>query len=237
MKRHYFVEIHDASPATAHVIDQLVSRLPEAIASTASILVVPNWGGCWPLTAHPAFVDRLRAHPGTKVLHGTTHTLGARLWDRAYYGTENEGEFARLDAVAAETRLQEGQNAFAEAFGAMPRWFCAPRWQMSAGTRRALALAAIPGVLSRNHITWHGRAVAHAPAVWFDDGTRKAVRAIATQLRRRRVRMLLTEGGPLRVTLHPRDAADSNAARDIAALVDSLGTAGWTALPLSDVAS
>lgn len=237
MTRHYFVEIHDVSPATADGIDQLVSRLPEPIASTASILVVPNWGGRWPLTEHPAFVDRLRAHPGTKVLHGTTHTLGPRLWDRAYYGTENEGEFARLDTAAATTRLQEGQHAFAEAFGAMPHWFCAPRWQMSAGTRQALALAAIPGVLSRNHIAWRGRAVAHATAVWFDDGVRKAVRAIAGQLRRRRVRMLLTTAGPLRVTLHPRDACDRKAAGEIAALVDSLGDAGWTALPLSELAS
>lgn len=237
MKRHYFVEIHDVSPATAHVIDQLVSRLPEPIASTASFLVVPNWGGRWPLAAHPAFVDRLRAHPGVKVLHGTTHTLGSRLWDRAYYGTENEGEFARLDAAAAVTRLGEGQTAFAEAFGAMPHWFCAPRWKMSAGSRRALALAAIPGVLARDHIAWRGRVVAHAPAVWFDDGTRRAVRAIAGQLRRRRVRMLLTAGDPLRVTLHPRDGEDRKVAGEIAALVDSLGAAGWTALPLSDIAS
>jgi predicted deacetylase len=237
MKRTVFVEIHDVSPAAAHVIDSIVDRLPQAIASLASMLVVPNWGGRWPLAAHRTFVDRLRAHPGAKVLHGTTHTLGASFWDRAYYGTDNESEFAKLDEEAAASRLQDGQHAFADAFGEAPRWFCAPRWQMSAGARRALAAAGIPGVLTREHIAWHGRVVAHAPAVWFDDGTRRAVRAVARRLRKRRVRMLVSAGGPLRLTLHPRDMEDRSAAGEIAALVDSLGASGWTARPLSDFVS
>jgi uncharacterized protein len=237
MKRHYYIESHDASPAAAKVIDLLVARLPAPIAAMASIFVVPNWAGRWPLAQHPGFVDRVRAHPGTKVLHGTTHTLGARFWDRLYFGTENESEFAGLDEHAAASRLHEGREAFVEAFGEMPHWFCAPRWQMSAGSHRALAAAGIPGVLTRDHISWHGRVVAHAPAVWFDDGTRRAVRTIAGQLRRRRVRMLFTAGGPLRVTLHPRDVDDRKATAEITALVDSLGTAGWTARPLSDLAS
>ncbi|MGQ0639611.1 MAG: DUF2334 domain-containing protein [Gemmatimonadaceae bacterium] len=237
MTRQYFIEIHDASPAAERVIDQLVSRLPASIASLASIFVVPNWQGRWPLAAHPGFVDRLRAHPGTKVLHGTTHTLGERLWDRMYFGTENESEFATLDERTAAGRLLEGRNAFVEAFAEAPHWFCAPRWQMSAGTRRALAAAGIPGVLARDHIVWHGRVVAHAPAIWFDDGTRRAVRAIAGQLRRRKLRTLLTDGAALRLTLHPRDAEDRHVVSEIAALVDSLGTAGWTARPLSELAS
>ncbi|MGH7714107.1 MAG: DUF2334 domain-containing protein [Gemmatimonadaceae bacterium] len=237
MTRHYSVEIHDASPASAGAIDYLVARLPEPIASLASIFVVPNWRGCWPLAAYPGFVDRVRGHPGTKVLHGTTHTLGARLWDRVYFGTENESEFADLDERAATCRLRAGLDAFVDAFGEAPHWFCAPRWQMSLGTRRAIAAAGIPGVLTRDHVVWRDRVVARAPAIWFDDGTRRAVRAIAGQLRRRRIRTLLRAGGPLRVSLHPRDAEDRKAAAEITALVDSLGAAGWTALPLSDMAS
>lgn len=242
MTRHFFVEIHDASPRAAAVIDDLIAQLPTPIASLASILVVPNWGGKggiegWPLAAHPGFVDRLRAHPGTKVLHGTTHTLGSRFWDRVYYGTENESEFANLDERAAASRLRDGMNAFADALGEMPQWFCAPRWQMSAGSRRALVAAGIPGLLTREHIAWRGRVVSHAPAVWFDDGTRRVVRAVAARLRRRRVRTLFTAGRPLRVTLHPRDMADRRAVAEVAALVDSLGSAGWTARALSGIVS
>lgn len=239
MTGHFFVEIHDASPRAASVIDSFVARLPESIASLASILVVPNWGGAagWPLAANPGFVDRLRAHPGTKVLHGTTHTLGSRFWDRVYYGTDNESEFADLDERTAASRLRTGMNAYADAFGEMPQWFCAPRWQMSAGSHRAVAAAGIPGILTRNHIAWHGRVVSHAPAVWFDDGTRRVVRAIAARLRRGRVRALLSAGGPLRVTLHPRDFQDRKTIAEIAGLVDSLGAAGWTARPLSAVVS
>jgi len=239
MTGHFFVEIHDASPWAASIIDNLVARLPESIASLASILVVPNWGGggSWPLAAHREFVDRLRAHPGPKVLHGTTHTLGSSLWDRIYYGTENESEFADLDERAAASRLRDGMNAFADVFGEMPHWFCAPRWQMSAGSRRALAAAGVPGLLTRDHIVWRSRVVSHAPAVWFDDGTRRVVRAIAAQRRQRRVRALFTAGGPLRVTLHPRDVEDKRAVDEIDALVDSLGAAGWTPRRLSDMVS
>lgn len=237
MTRCYFVEIHDASPAAANVIDQLLAHLPSSVTAMASIFVVPNWGGRWPLADHPGFVDRIRAHPGTKVLHGNTHTLGARLWDRVYFGTENESEFGGLDERAAAIRLHGGQQAFAEAFGEQPRWFCAPRWQMSTGAQRALTTAGIPGLLTRDHIAWHGRVVANAPTVWFDDGARGAVRAVASKLRRRRVRMLYKAGTPLRVSVHPRDVADRSTAAEIAALIDSLGSAGWMVQPLAGLAA
>jgi predicted deacetylase len=142
-----------------------------------------------------------------------------------WFGTDDEAEFARLDASEAERRLTSGIEIFSQAFGGAPQWFCAPRWQTSAAARQALRRVPL-GLLDRDAIvTSDGRRIA-SPVVWFDDGVRLAARLMGSVQRWQRVARALAGSAVVRVALHPRDLSPATRPR-IAALFERLGRAGW----------
>ena len=98
-------ELHDVTPARVNALGSMLDFLDDASRASAAILVVPDWGGMAPIDADAEFAETVRALPGTKVLHGFTHTRGERIWDNIWYGTPNEGEFARLGRAEALSRL------------------------------------------------------------------------------------------------------------------------------------
>jgi predicted deacetylase len=228
----YFPELHDVAPPTRRQLDAMLELLSDEARSVASVLVVPNWEGRSPIDADPSFVRDVSSLGGCKVLHGFTHSLGARWSDRLFYGTSNESEFARLNRSDAAGRLEIGRRLFEAAFGAPPRWFCAPRWQASEGTCVALEALGIPGRMFRDAcVTPDGRS-SRVPAVWFDDGERALTRAGAALVRRARIGRLLRGARAIRVSLHPRDVSRGATRRAISDLFSTLHDAGWVPRPI-----
>ncbi|MBC7897878.1 MAG: DUF2334 domain-containing protein [Cytophagaceae bacterium] len=230
--RRYVVEVHDVSATDPSMAQRLLDCAPADAARRAAILIVPNWGGRAPVDAGNALSRSLGRAGATRVLHGYTHSLGRSLLNAIWFGTDDEGEFARLDAVEAARRLTSGMEIFSRAFGGTPEWFCAPRWQASAASRRAVRRARL-GLLDRDEIVTHdGRRIA-SPVVWFDDGVRLAARVIGSLQRRQRVTRALRGHATIRIALHPRDLSPSTRAQ-VAALFDRMHRDGWEPASLDE---
>src|SRR6185503_1120440 len=109
------VSIHDVTPALAEPAQQLW-KLCQEHGITPALLVVPNWHGQWPLSAHTPFVRWVRdcEEKGADVLlHGERHDEEGlpRTWRdtlRAAGRTAREGEFLTLDFAAATERIARG---------------------------------------------------------------------------------------------------------------------------------
>jgi uncharacterized protein len=231
----YFPELHDVAPPTRRALDAMLELLPDVARPVACLLVVPNWGGQSPIDRDAAFARDVGALGGEIVMHGLTHTLGERWTDRLVFGTENESEFAALDADAARDRLHRAREIFAQAFGRAPRWFCAPRWQESPGTRSALDALGIGGRMARNSCVMPSGERSTVRAVWFDDGDRAVTRGAAAVLRRRRVARVLRGEGAMRVALHPRDVERASTREAVRGLFARLTDQGWTARPIDEL--
>jgi uncharacterized protein len=230
--RRYVVEVHDVSATDPSMAQRLLDCVPADAAQRAALLIVPNWGGHAPFEATDGVSSSLGRVGATRVLHGCTHSLGRSLMNAIWYGTDDEGEFARLDAREATRRLTTGIELFSRAFGAAPEWFCAPRWQASAASRQALERARL-GLLDRDEIvTRDGRRIA-SPVVWFDDGVRLAARVVGGLQRRYRVRRALRGRAMVRIALHPRDLSPSTRA-EVSALFDRLQRDGWEPASLDE---
>jgi predicted deacetylase len=231
----FFPELHDASPANRDALARMLDCLDDRARAVAAVLVVPDWGGMAPIDADPEFAATVRALAGPRVLHGLTHTIGRTLWDHVWYGTSDEGEFARLGRAEAHARLRDAVRRYAQALGEQPTWFCAPRWRASGGTLEALDALGIRGVMHRDRCTLPSGETVHVPALWFDDGRRPWTRAGASVLRARIRARLLAERRPFRLALHPRDVADVRVRREIASLLARLASDGWEPRSIDDL--
>lgn len=230
----YVVEIHDVCPPYASRLPMLLDVLPAEARERAALLIVPNWGGDHPLDTAADLVARIAAHPGEKVLHGCTHTLGPDWWNWITYGTEQHAEFARLDTDAATRRLAAGVAIFERALGLPPHWFCAPRWKQSSGTARALAACGLRAYMLADRLAaLNGPSVPFA-VLQFDEGRRRWRRAAARSLRAGRARRLIAGGKAFRLALHPTDLDDDATRREITAVTHRLQQEGWTPLSLGE---
>lgn len=224
--RFYVPEIHDIYPGMERELDTMLGVLSEAARGVAALLVVPNWQGRAPVAESPALLRELATLPGEKVLHGWTHSLGPDFLNWLLYGHDNRSEFARLDEGQAAGRLARGLEGFA-ALGLKPRWFCAPRWQQSAGARAALAQAGFERfMLNRSLETFSGVSVPIA-ALNFDEGDRRVRNRIMHALRERRIARLLSSSAPFRVALHPADVRDATVWTQVEDLFARLEGEGW----------
>jgi len=139
------VSIHDVSPAFAREIEDALGACEDAGARPA-LLVVPNFHGQWPLDRHADFVERLcelQAAGHEIFLHGFFHEArGAVRSLRSLFAqrvaSAGEAEFADVDRVEGEKRLDEG-FALLESLGLHARGFVAPAWQMAPWVLAALA--------------------------------------------------------------------------------------------------
>lgn len=228
--RFYVPEIHDIYPGMETELEAMLGMLPAPARRVAALLVVPDWQARAPIASHPAFLDRLRALPGEKILHGWTHSLGPDFLNWLLYGHDNRSEFARLDEEQAAARIARALEGFG-ALGAKPRWFCAPRWQQSAGARAALARAGFGAyMLNRSLETFSGTSVP-LPALNFDEGDRRLRNRIMHALREGRIARLLSAGAPFRVALHPADVRDTVAWDQVRRLFARLEGEGWEPVP------
>jgi predicted deacetylase len=225
--RCYIPEIHDVHPGMAGQLDTLLAMLPEPARAAASLLIVPDWRGEERLTGQRDFLRRLESHPGTKILHGLTHSLGPDFWNRLSYGTENHAEFAHADEGWARERLGVAVGIFAEAIGRAPEWFCAPRWLQSSSTTRILGEFGLRGYMLRDRCVALDGACLAAPALCFDEGTEPLRVAAARMIRRWTIPRLLAAGRPFRLTLHPTDPLDAKTWQQAADCIAALEGGGW----------
>jgi predicted deacetylase len=142
------VSLHDVSPAWEREIDVALDFCA-TIGARPALLVVPNFHGNWPLDAHPAFAERLRAlqADGHEVyLHGYFHEAQTPPWRASARPTfapmrnlswlwaqkivsGGEAEFREVTPPQAEARLDEGE-AMLERVGLRVDGFVAPAWAM-----------------------------------------------------------------------------------------------------------
>lgn len=223
--RLYVPEIHDIHPGMERELERMHDVLPAAARAVAALLVVPNWQGRAPISQ--GFAQSLSGLGGERVLHGWTHSLGADFMNWLLYGHDNRSEFARLDRAAARERIGRGVDAFADAFGGRPRWFCAPRWQQSPVVADVLLESGFEAYMVRNRLSSFSLGAVDLPALCFDEGDRKLRNSIMHRLRRRTIAMLLRRGEPFRVTLHPADVRDPEAWAQVTELFAALEAGGW----------
>lgn len=228
----FIPELHDISARPGCGPGPMLAMLPPRARDLAALLVVPDWGGRHPIRAGSSLARELSDLPGEKVLHGLSHLRGPSLPHRLLLGTDDEAEFATCREEDARFRLATATRIFSDALGALPSWFCAPRWSESAATMYVLREMPLKGLMHRSGYTVRspsGDTIRRITidAAWFDDGARWPPRLAGAARRILNLRRLLRERRPFRLVLHPRDLTYSTSRRAIRALVERLCVDGW----------
>ncbi len=150
MKKHFMVlSIHDVSPRTQGVVEEMLGDLKQCGVERCSLLVIPNHHHVGELSEFPDFVSWLKqkeCEGHEIVLHGLYHLrpqrqadgLFARCITQCY--TAGEGEFFDLSYEEAIQKLREGRAAL-EKVGFSKNeivGFIAPAWLLSAAAETAL---------------------------------------------------------------------------------------------------
>ncbi len=230
LRRVFVPEIHDVHPGMEPLLDRLIGLVPEAGRDRIAFLIVPNWQGRHPLSGDPAFAARLRALPGTRVLHGWTHSLGPEFWNGLLYGHDNRSEFRTLSGIEAEDRLSRGLAMMEASLGERPRWFCAPRWQQGAPVEEALRRLGVEAWMRIGQFVHAGGVEAQIPAINFDEGDRAWRNRGGVLLRRWTIRRHLGTGLPFRFVLHPDDLGRPAVVAQIQEVRRGLEAGGWRAM-------
>lgn len=230
----YLPEIHDLYPGMSPGADALAAEFPEGARERIAWSVVPNWQNRAHIAEADGYGEGLKRLPGTIVQHGWTHSLGADLLNWLFYGHDNRSEFRSLGRAEAEDRVAKGQQAFRAALGHAPRWFCAPRWQLSGPAEEALRAAGFHGHLAQGEIARYGADPVPMPALNFDEGERAPVRALAKPRRARLIRDLLAAERPFRLVLHPDDLRFAGVRAQVRETVAALRSEGWRPVGLDE---
>jgi predicted deacetylase len=234
--RAFVIELHDLTPARPHALEAMLGLIGDELRGRVALLVVPNWYGRAPIASAGAFARHVSTSGADLVLHGDTHFGRLSPWHRFWHGVDDEAEFARLSGASARARLARAMDAFAETFGSVPRWFCAPRWALSRGALDALRSLGVGGLLDRDGITRLDAGVRlRSPVLWFDEGTRTLARSLAVPRRHVRLARAMGAGLPVRVALHPRDTLYRSSRVAVARTIDVLRTRGWRPTSLSEL--
>jgi hypothetical protein len=164
--RPFLVCIHDATPAYARETWVMVRDLAPLVGRRLSFGVVPDWGGKWPLAAHPDYCRLIQGAAEELLLHGYFHQ---RQRGRGPVTVLAEGcdEMNGLDQEETRRTLDRGQQVFSETFGQPARGFLAPAWQPGRLRRvdwNALGLDHVLGFFSLK--SWEGRRVPLATSTW-----------------------------------------------------------------------
>jgi predicted deacetylase len=211
--RRLLASIHDVSPRFETEVDRLYERVTGLLgAPRLAMLVVPDFWGAAPISAHPAFRRKLRiwAESGVEMfVHGWSHKDEARHRGgaafKARHMTAGEGEFLGLARDEARRRMREGRRIVEDAIGGPVAGFIAPAWLYGAGARQALRDEDF--ALAEDHLrVWRpsdGAVLARGPVVsWASRSRARIASSIAfAALARRALRLLPT----VRIALHPGD--------------------------------
>jgi len=214
------VSIHDVSPAQADAVTRLWGICSERGVIPA-LLVVPNWHGAWPLEAHPAFVDWIRARgsDGAEILlHGERHDevglpRGLRDEWRAWGRTAGEAEFLTLDNTAARVRVARGLERLRK-LGLDPTGFVPPAWLAREATHQAAADAGLQFSEDDRSVRLLPARV-RIPSPVLRWSTRTMARALGSVAVARARSLLQRRARVPRIALHPTDLEHAATARSL----------------------
>ena len=127
--RSFLVCIHDATPAYASEMRNMIRDLTPLLGRRLSFGVVPNWHGEWSLPAHPDYCQMVQESSEEVLLHGYFHQR-RRGWGPATLLAERSDEMNGQAPEETRRTLERGQQVFAEVFGAPARTFLPPAWQL-----------------------------------------------------------------------------------------------------------
>jgi predicted deacetylase len=206
------VSLHDVSPLTQTLCEEILTQLLQLGIRQTSLLVIPNRHRCAPVTEDAAFrrwlVQKVEAGH-EPVLHGYFHqrqkrdadSLTARVTTEIY--TAGEGEFFDLSTEEASFRVEKGLEDLAF----LPRkivGFIAPAWLLGANAEIAIRKV---GFLYTTHLG-RVRIFGHAPdirsqsLVW---STRARWRALMSLAWNRSLAFRLANSPLIRIGIHPPD--------------------------------
>lgn len=206
------VSLHDVAPATLADCRCVLDFLDLLHTGPVALLVVPDYHGLGRADRDSQFVSFIesRLSRGDEiVLHGLRHldasppARGVRDWFERRVYTAGEGEFARLDAEAARSKLMRGL-AILRAAGWRPRGFVAPAWLMSTGTLEALETLPLEYCTTRTQIVML-RSGARIPAPSLAVSTRSPGRRAASLAWNMALLQHSGHQPVLRAALHPSD--------------------------------
>jgi uncharacterized protein len=220
------VSLHDVSPLTQTLCENILAQLQELGVRQTSLLVIPNHHRQAPIAQDSSFRSWLARKVDTDqepVLHGYFHqrrrrgrdSFVSRLTTEIY--TAGEGEFFDLSAEEASDRLRRGLEDLAF----LPRTvvgFIAPAWLLGAEAGIAVHKLGFRYTTRLRCLQIFGRSseVRSRSLVW---STRANWRA-ATSLAWNRGLAIATAQAPLiRIAIHPPDLQNSAVWRQIRQLV------------------
>jgi predicted deacetylase len=220
------VSLHDVAPPHLAALRRQREALDSWGVKAATLLVVPDYHGAFPLERSPSTVSWLRERvaAGDEVaLHGGYHRQRGpirRRTDRvrAALFTAGEGECLAQTDSERDQMLVEGKRRLEDLIGGPVRGFVAPAWLEPAGFAAPLAAAGFrwhEGGLWVEHrpdpaaSRWRRR---RGPVIGFATRTRArllASLAWAGLLMPAAARLARLGAAPARVALHPTDAASA----------------------------
>lgn len=208
------IALHDVAPATWPQCARLLDLVDALDAPPVTLLVVPDWHARGRIDAAPDFrraIDARIARGDEVALHGYFHRDDAPAprspgeWLRRRVLTAGEGEFAALDAAAAESRLRAGLDLL-RAQGWRVDGFVPPAWLASAGTRAALRDSGLRWTSTHTALIALGGGAERIAAPCLTASPRSRWRRVASRAFLH-AGLRLTARAPLvRVGLHPADA-------------------------------
>jgi uncharacterized protein len=220
------VSLHDVSPLTQTLCENILAQLLELGVCQTSLLVIPNHHRRAPITQDSSFRSWLARKVDADhepVLHGYFHqrqrkgkdSLFSRLTTEMY--TAGEGEFFDLSAAEASDRLQSGLADLAF----LPRkvvGFIAPAWLLSAGSEIAVRQLGFRYTTQLSCVQIFGRSgqVRSRSLVW---STRANWRALTSLAWNRGLAIAAAQAPLVRIAIHPPDLRHPAVWRQIRQLV------------------
>lgn len=234
MTRYFLLELHDMMPPLDREQEDQLLWAYRFGADEPLILCTPLHR---PEDQSPAdddpenrFYEKITSRKGEIVLHGLSHRSPPGYWDRLWYGEESGAEFKKLSEAEARQRLQLGRVRLEGRTGRTVRWFCAPRWQQSRGTVRALRELNFKGYFTQRGLHGFPRTFLPLPVISFDHGRRRWINRLNRHIERQRLARCLERGRPFRLALHPADMGRPAVVDLLWTIREMLASAGWQVL-------
>jgi len=228
------ISLHDIAPIHLDRMRRALPLLRVWGVKKMTWLWVPDFHRKGASHTHTEFVAFCKEEHGIEIewaLHGYYHLdvstidVGNSLRDRIRrkYMTGGEGEFLSIDAEQQRTRLEQGIEAFHQAFGEVPTGFVAPAW---------LYQPEFPKILREAEIRWtenhHGimdiskNQFLHAPVITW--ATRKWYLKYGSLVVCPAIYARNNSAPLVRIAMHPHDFDHSVTVKSIAALVQKATT-------------
>ncbi|MCS7009345.1 MAG: DUF2334 domain-containing protein, partial [Chthoniobacterales bacterium] len=115
------VSIHDVHPGSQVIVEEILRDLVLVGVTETSLLVVPNWHGKYPISAHPEFLTWVRSKIKSHevVMHGCFHRRDELKGQRSIidnvvtkFYTAGEGEFYDTSIEKTKKLIRTGLGYF-----------------------------------------------------------------------------------------------------------------------------